>query len=224
MIVKNFKIDIDAGHGFNTAGKRSPDGELREYAYCREIAYMLKERLVAMGYNAEMIVPETYDVKINSTELKEYDKTMGDIPWSGKKYIKSRVARVNDDCAKYGKGNVLLVSIHLNAAGSDGKWHDASGFSVWVSRTSASAKSKRMAQIFTEEAEKMKLMGNRFVPACKYWTADYAIVTKTLCPAVLTENLFQDNRHDKEFLLSPEGKRAIVELHYNAITKYVSEL
>ena len=32
------KILIDNGHGSNTAGKRSPDGRLLEYAYTREIA------------------------------------------------------------------------------------------------------------------------------------------------------------------------------------------
>lgn len=34
-------ILIDAGHGSNTPGKRSPDGKLREYAYAREIARTL---------------------------------------------------------------------------------------------------------------------------------------------------------------------------------------
>ena len=37
------KVLIDNGHGSNTPGKCSPDGQLREYAYTREIA----ERLVA---------------------------------------------------------------------------------------------------------------------------------------------------------------------------------
>lgn len=32
------KILIDNGHGSNTAGKRSPDCRLMEYAYTREIA------------------------------------------------------------------------------------------------------------------------------------------------------------------------------------------
>jgi N-acetylmuramoyl-L-alanine amidase len=32
------KVIIDSGHGINTLGKRSPDGSLLEYKYCREIA------------------------------------------------------------------------------------------------------------------------------------------------------------------------------------------
>ena len=41
----------------------------------------------------------------------------------------------------------------------------------------------------------------------------------TNCPAVLTENLFQDNKEDVEFLLS--NKQTIVNIHYNAIINYL---
>ena len=36
------KILIDNGHGEDTAGKRSPDWTLREYAYTREIFFCLR--------------------------------------------------------------------------------------------------------------------------------------------------------------------------------------
>ena len=39
------KILIDNGHGVDTAGKRSPDGSLREYKYAREIAEKVAEML-----------------------------------------------------------------------------------------------------------------------------------------------------------------------------------
>jgi N-acetylmuramoyl-L-alanine amidase len=37
----------------------------------------------------------------------------------------------------------------------------------------------------------------------------------------LTENLFQDNKDEVDFLLSEEGKQIIIDLHYNAIKKYI---
>ena len=40
------KICIDAGHGSNTAGKRSPDGSLREYEFNRDVANRIKNILV----------------------------------------------------------------------------------------------------------------------------------------------------------------------------------
>ena len=50
-----------------------------------------------------------------------------------------------------------------------------------------------------------------------------AVVRGTRCAAVLTENLFQDNREDVAFLLSPEGREAIVRLHVEGITAYVAK-
>lgn len=51
--------------------------------------------------------------------------------------------------------------------------------------------------------------------------SQFYILRKTKCPAVLTENLFQDNQEDVEFLLSEAGKRAIVDLHVKGICKYL---
>ena len=58
----NMKILVDNGHGSNTAGKRSPDGKFREYAYTREIAKKLVEELKKKGYEADLVTPEEYDV------------------------------------------------------------------------------------------------------------------------------------------------------------------
>ena len=53
-----------------------------------------------------------------------------------------------------------------------------------------------------------------------YKQANFYVIKNTNCPAVLTENLFQDNHEDVEFLMSPEGKAKIVELHYQCIKQY----
>ena len=49
---------------------------------------------------------------------------------------------------------------------------------------------------------------------------DFTIIYKTKCPAVLTENLFMDNKEDCEFLLSEEGKESIVNIHVDGIMNY----
>ena len=116
----------------------------------------------------------------------------------------------------------ILISIHINAAGADGKWHDARGWTGWISKK-ASKNSKRLAQLLYTEADKQGLKGNRWVPECKYWEANYTITTKTNCPAVLTENMFQDNKEDVNFLMSKEGKEKIVKLHIDGILKYMNE-
>lgn len=191
---------IDNGHGDPplSGGKCSPDFRLREYYYCREIAQRVSRELSLRGVEALLLVPEKTD-----TPLKE------------------RVRKVNAWATRRGSENTVLVSIHNNAAGADGKWHGATGFSVFVSQN-ASANSKRLAKIFTEKAEELKLMGNRCVPKEKYWVKSLAMCRDTNCPAVLTENLFQDNEEDVNFLLSEEGRRAITSLHVESIIQYIN--
>ena len=47
------------------------------------------------------------------------------------------------------------------------------------------------------------------------------MLTKTKCAAVLTENLFQDNKEDVDFLLSEEGMNAIERLHVEGILDFI---
>ena len=51
--------------------------------------------------------------------------------------------------------------------------------------------------------------------------ADFAILRRTACPACLTESGFMDCLESLEFLLSDEGKAAIVQLHVEGIIDYV---
>lgn len=194
------KILIDNGHGVNTKGKQSPDGRLREYAFAREIAKRVESCLKCKGYDVERIVPEDYDISLSI-----------------------RCKRVNDICRKVGSKNVLVVSIHNNAVGSDGKWYSARGFTAHVG-LNASANSKRLAACLWNKAIELGLKGNRAVPNEKYIIQNLAICRDTLCPAVLTENLFQDNKEDVDFLLSEEGKTAITTLHVEGIIDYINNV
>ena len=194
---KKMVVLLDNGHGSNTYGKCSPDKRLMEWKYTREITEAVEKQLKSEGIDVRRIVTEDRDI------------TLGE-----------RCRRVNALCSKYGSKNVVLVSVHVNAAGDDNKWHDARGFSVWVSKK-GSTNSKNLGKMFTEEAIKQNLMGNRWIPGEKYWQANYQIITNTNCPAVLTENLFQDNKEDVDFLLSKEGREKITNLHVDVIKKYL---
>lgn len=193
------KVLIDNGHGENTPGKCSPDKRLREYAYAREIARRVEKCLRCKGYEAQRIVEEETDVPLSE-----------------------RCKRVNDICKQVGTKDVLLVSIHNNAAGGDGKWHEARGFSAHVG-LNASSKSKMLAQYLWNEAIQQGLKGNRSVPAAPYIAQNLAICRDTACPAVLTENLFQDNKEDVELLLSEEGKEKVTATHVNAIVNFIKD-
>ena len=193
-------ILIDNGHGENTAGKRSPDWRLLEWKYSREIAAEVVKRLKTMDYNAQQLVTEENDISLGT-----------------------RCKRVNDICKHFGASNVLVVSVHCNAAGADGKWHDARGWQACVS-LNASAKSKQLASYLFDAAQAEGLKMRSPKPGQKWWAQNLAICRDTNCPAVLTENLFQDNLADVEYLLSDEGREAIVNLHVNGIINYIKSL
>lgn len=58
------KILIDNGHGRETPGKRSPDGKLRVYAYNRLISCRIVQHLQALGFDAQLLVPEQEDIPL----------------------------------------------------------------------------------------------------------------------------------------------------------------
>lgn len=186
---------VDNGHGKDTAGKCSPDKRLLEYQYAREIAERLETELKALGIETVRITPEEYDVS-----------------------LAERCRRAN----RYGSKGVVLVSIHCNAAGADGKWHDAHGWSAYVSKN-ASVNSKTFARCLIQAAKDAGLSVREYAHQIPYWTQNLAICRDTKCPAVLTENLFQDNKEDVDYLLSEEGKQAIVELHVKGILDYIKK-
>ena len=183
----------------NTPGKRSPDGRLLEYAYAREIAHRIESRLDEEGINCKRIVPEETDVNLNE-----------------------RVRRVNAVCREHGADDVLLVSIHVNASGDGSQWMKASGWQACLSANASDA-SKRFARTLYEAAGSEGLKLRRYTSREPWFVQNLAICRDTLCPAVLTENLFMDNREDMEWMLGETGKKSIADLHVKGIMDYIDD-
>ncbi len=196
------KILIDNGHGENTPGKRSPDGKFREYLYVREIADEVVARLNARGYDAERIVKEFTDVA-----------------------LAERARRVNEVCGKLGTKNVILVSIHCNAAGN-GEWLNAKGWSCYTSvgQTKADKLADCFYQVADEKFASQRKIRKDLTDGDPDWEAGFYMLKKTKCPAVLTENFFMDNKDDVAYLLSAEGREAVVSTHVDGIIKYIESL
>ena len=131
-----------------------------------------------------------------------------------------RVKRANNIYNASNK-KAILISVHCNAAGADGKWHSAKGWSVFVAQN-ASANSKKLADCLKKAADDEKLKVRLQYSNKSYWVQSLAVCRDTNCPAVLTENMFQDNKEDVEFLLSEDGKKKITELHVNGIINYLN--
>lgn len=190
------KILIDNGHGSNTKGKRSPDGRLMEYAYTREIAELVVSKLLKKGIDAERIVREEVDVP-----------------------LQERCRRVN----QYKASEAILVSIHCNAAGSGADWMSARGWEAWTSV--GQTKADNLATCLYKAADEAGLKTRKdMTDGDPDKEEGFYILKHTVCPAVLTENLFQDNKEDVAFLLSEDGKQAIVNLHVNGIINFIKTL
>ena len=195
------KVLIDPGHGIDTPGKRSPDGLFLEYLWNRQVADLLLEKLVSMGIDASLVVTETNDVT-----------------------LRNRVNRVNTICNKVGASNVLLVSIHANAAGNGSSWQNAKGWSCYTSK--GKTKSDQVAEClydaFEEEFPERKIRKD-LSDGDRDWEENFFVLEKSRCSAVLLENFFYDNKEECAWLLQEETKRRIAYAAAKGIAMYVGQ-
>lgn len=185
---------IDNGHGC-TSVNGSPDRKILEYVYAREIASAVYDRLdKCPDITPIIITPEREDIP-----------------------LAERVRRINKYVAKYGANNCMMVSIHLDASGN-GQWMNARGWSIWT--TKGTTISDKLATVFYNVAiglfgiDRCRKDYSDGDPDCE---ANFYIIKYSNCAAVLSENFFQDNKKDVEYLLTPEGFNSIVALHVQAI-------
>lgn len=194
-------ILIDNGHGIDTLGKCSPDKSYYEWRWCREMAAMIQAELQRRGYDARLLVPEQRDIG-----------------------LKERVRRANQVCVEHGSGNVILLSVHSNASGN-GEWKAARGWSAYTTR--GLTNSDKLATSLYHAAS-LYLCSQRirtdYSDGDPDWEADFYIIRHAVCPAVLTENFFHDNRDDLAFIQSNEGKKAIMLTHVEGLEAYIKAL
>ena len=195
------KILIDSGHGIDTPGKRSPDGLFLEYLWNRQVADLILEGLVSAGVDASLVVTETNDVT-----------------------LRNRVNRVNTICNRVGASNVLLVSVHANAAGNGSAWMNAKGWSCYTSK--GKTKSDQVAEClydaFEEEFQDRKIRKD-MSDGDRDWEENFYVLQKSKCPAVLLENFYYDNREECAWMLQEETKKRIASAAVKGIIKYIKE-
>lgn len=193
------RILIDAGHGIDTPGKRSPDGSFLEYLWNRQVADLVLARLRASGMDADLVVTETNDIT-----------------------LRTRAMRVNRVCDRLGASNVLLVSIHANAAGNGMFWSTATG---WECHTSpGKTRSDALAECFYRSFAKAfpeKRMRRDMTDGDSDKESNFYILTKTRCPAVLLENFFYDNREECAWLQQRLTKDRIADAIVAGIKDYI---
>lgn len=188
---------LDNGHGgiingiYQTKGKRSP-----VWPDGRQLFEGEFNRAV-VGYIKKYLDTLQIDNIVIVSELEDIS-------------LSERVKRVNEYCKKY---DCKLLSIHANAGGG-------TGWEVFTSL--GETRSDKMATVFIN---KMKI----FYPNKKFRVdlidgdidkeSNFTIITKTNCPAILTENFFMDNKEDCDLLFDDKERKKIAMAHVIAIQK-----
>ena len=110
-----------------------------------------------------------------------------------------------------------------NAAGRGDRWLSARGWCAYTTRGNTRADALATSLYTAAQAH---LPGHRlrtdYTDADPDLKKDFYHLRHTLAPAVLVENLFMDNPSDCAFLLSEEGRQALVDLHVDGICAYDS--
>jgi len=111
----------------------------------------------------------------------------------------------------------IFVSVHGNGGGG-------SGFEVFTSV--GQTRSDKIAEVFfkTLEAEFPEKTARRdTTDGDSDKEAQFYLLRKTDCPAILTENFFMDTYKDALLMLSDEGQERIANAHVAAIMKIEAE-
>lgn len=183
-------IAIDAGHGYNTSGKRTcpfPDGrQMREHEFNRDVALNLDYRLRRAGHETMICFDQ---IGVNDFTLKQ------------------RTTIANE------KKDDIFVSVHANAWGEGENWNDVNGLVAMYYPNSVQG--ERLARSVLPELQKTTNL-----PINSYQAVSYAVLRDTFMPAVIIECGFMTNRSDAEKLLTYEYRNSCAEGIYNGILKY----
>lgn len=197
-------IILGTAHLKSTPGKCSPDKKFYEYKYSREVCRAVKAILEDYGYKAIIDIDDDLRGVNQSQELCLRCKVVNDLQ------------KVYKNC--------IYVSIHVNAAAADGKWHTGTG---WEAYTSVGVTAADKLATCLYDAAKKNLVGKKLRTDYSDKDPDkesnFYVLKHTNCPAVLTENFFQDNKDDVAYLTSDLGFHQIVRTHVEGILNYIKD-
>lgn len=181
---------LDAGHGPDTSGKRSPDGSLREYNFNHPTAQTL------------------------GTMLNRYDNVQVFYSYTPGQdtSLQTRVARANAIYNKHlarikaGLTQVFFVSIHANAMGAGG-WNSAAGIETFANAPeSENPKSKALA---TDVHRHLIAATRRKDRGVKYM--GFYVIKNTDMPAILVECGFMTNEEENGLLKSDSYRTKVAQ-------------
>jgi len=201
---------IDNGHGgivdgkYVTPGKRSPKWDDKTFSDGKP--FVLYEG-VNNRINAKLLIEEMERQGFNTLDLV-------DTPLD--KSLEYRCDRTNMMSTMTDK-ELVYISIHSNAAGSDGNWSSARGISIHI-HPNGSKNTRYMAECLS------LTMKTEFKDLTK-WRGikenNFKVLRDTWCPAILLEVGFHDNKEDAELMLTDDWRNAFVYSVIEACMMYI---
>ena len=204
----NYHYLIDNGHGgwiideehpegyYPTAGKRSPKdpdtGEVVIYEGVnnRINAKLIVDELTRMRISASLLVPEEEDIS-----------------------LKERIERANNE---HSQRKCVIISIHSNAAGSDGKWANAKGISLHIAKN----RSKTTDQLVTIMEEEFKHDFNELTKWRGVKINDFYMTRKSHSPSILCEIGFHDCLIEAKKMKTDQWRMLLVKSISHAIITF----
>ena len=195
-----YLITIEAGHGMNTAGKRTPTfpegGIMKENEFNEGAVKYFKE---IFKYTPNV---EVFDC---ATEIEDTPLTV-------------RVSRANsrlaDVIVKYGKENVKSVHVSIHANAYLAVWGTWGGQGVFYN--TGSVEGKKLAETVLLTLKEGTVLRDRGADPANFYMVKY-----TIAPSVLVESAFMDNLEEARLLQSDAFRKETGEDIARGVAKYL---
>tara|TARA_R110000787_G_scaffold72345_2_gene161365 strand:+ start:4927 stop:5526 length:600 start_codon:yes stop_codon:yes gene_type:complete len=187
-------VILDGGHGFETKGKRSRDGSLRENEYnnaiVNKVAYVLYKKSIPY----RIVSSEWSDVPLLNRIQREhlFNQELKDMGYSP-----------------------IFISIHANAARSS----NAEGYETFIVNDASNA-TLNLGEIVHKEVYSAYKKHSKKAKDRSLKKLNFYVLRNTKSPAVLIECGFMTNEQDLELLKSDLFRNDITDSLIKAIENY----
>ena len=171
VIAASGTITIDAGHGYNTPGKRAVDDSIREWEVNDRVAIYVEQKLTEQGFTVHRL-----DDRSGNTDVS----------------LDSRLAQA----CSYDPD--LHISINQNAL-DDTMWSNATGTETYYS-VLGSERSQNLARSVAQRMANYIETTNRGAKGTTNELFITREFTASGIDAILTEGLFMSNKEDVEYM------------------------
>lgn len=200
-------------------GKCSPDGDMNSFKEAVFSRLLVQDLVPIMQSYRFNVLVDYLRLTPDGINIKQYPN---DWKKQQKEELSFRVKKVNEICKIYGKENVIYVACHVNASGNGKEWMPGNGWEIFTSpgKTKSDILATCMWQSATNYLKGKATLRADWSDGDPDKEANFMVLTKTKCPAVLIENMFMDNKKDLEFICSEVGVHCLERIIVEGILNY----